>query len=105
VTEEFLKKINPRVKTEKYLEVTEDNVDVFLKGVDAIALTVDAIIPCLIVSRAARRLGIPLVEGWGVAFGNVRVFTQSTPSLEEAYRFPTIGRPFPASLKRKRGSF
>ena len=92
VTEEYLKKINPEIKIEKYLTINEQNADDFLKGTDVIVLSIDAVIPCLILSRRARMLGIPLVEGWALAFANVRVFTQDTPTLEEVYRFPTIGR-------------
>ena len=32
------------------------------------------------------------MEGWAVAYGNVRVFNEQTPTLEEAYEFPTIDR-------------
>ena len=92
VTEEYLLKINPEVKTEKCLELDEDNVHDFLAGTDAVVLSVDSVMPCLLASREARRLEIPLIEGWAMAFGNVRVFTKDTPTLEEAYNFPTIGR-------------
>ncbi len=92
VTEEYLRKINPDVKTDKYFEVTEENVEAFLDGVNVVSLSVDSVIPCLIISRAARALGLPLVEGWAAVFGNVRVFTSDTPTLEEAYEYPTIGR-------------
>jgi len=92
VTEEYLRKINPEIETEKYLEVSEENVDALLAGVDVVVLSIDSMIPCLILSRAARRLGIPVVEGWAGVFANVRVFTSETPTLEEAYGFPTTGR-------------
>ena len=92
VTEEYLRKINPEVKTEKYVEITEENVEPFLEGVDVAVLSIDSAIPCLILGRATRRRGIPLVEGWAGVFGNVRVFTSDTPSLEEVYGFPTVGR-------------
>jgi molybdopterin/thiamine biosynthesis adenylyltransferase len=92
VAEEFLKKINPEISIEKYTELTEDNVERFLDGVDVIVLGIDSVIPCLIVSRAARRLDIPLVEGWAIPFGNVRVITRETPTLEELYGFDTADR-------------
>ena len=92
VTEEYLKKINPGIRTEKYLEVTEDNVQSLLNGVDAVALCVDALIPILLLSRVSREKKIPLAESWAVAYGNVRVFNEHTPSLEEVYGFPTISR-------------
>ncbi len=93
VTEEFLKKINPDIRVVKEREITEGSVDRFLSGVTVVALTIDSILPVLILSRASRRLKIPLVEGWAVAYGNVRVFTHETPSVEEVYGFPTIGKP------------
>ena len=92
VTEQFLKNINPDIKIEKYLELTEENVNTFLKDTDVVVLSLDSLVPILIVSRAARRLKIPLVEGWAIAYGNVRVFNEQTPTLEEAYEFPTIDR-------------
>lgn len=92
VTEEFLKKINPQVKIEKYLEVTEENIDKILKGVDIAILALDSVKPCLIISRATQSLKIPLIEGWALPILNVRVFTENTPSLEEAYNLPTIGK-------------
>ena len=92
VTDEYLRKINPEITTEKYTEVSEGNIDAILAGVDVVALSIDSIIPCLIISRAARRLGIPVVEGWAGVFANARVFTGETPTLEEVYKLPTIGR-------------
>lgn len=92
VTESFLKKINPDIRIEKLRKLTEDNVNSFLQGADVVALALDSLTPILILSRAAYRLKIPLVEGWAVAFGNARVFTEQTPTLEEAYGLPTIGR-------------
>ncbi len=92
VTEEYFRKINPSVRVKKFNSLTPQNVDEFLKDADLTILAVDAIIPILILSRAARKKEIPLIEGWALAFGNVRVFTRDTPSLEEVYGFPTIGR-------------
>lgn len=92
VTEEFLRRINPEIRLRKYLQVSPENVDEFLEGVDVIALTVDDIRAILTLSRAARGKKMPLVEGWAMAYGNVRVFTDATPTLEEVYRLPTVGR-------------
>ncbi len=92
VTDEYLKKINPGIRTEKYQGINKENIHSFLDGVDAVALCVDALIPILLLSRGAREKNIPLVESWAVAYGNVRVFNKNTPPLEEVYRFPTIGR-------------
>jgi molybdopterin-synthase adenylyltransferase len=92
VTEEFLKKINPGILVTKYRQMTPNNVGDFLNGANVAILAADAILPILLMSRKARELSIPLIEGWAVAFGNVRVFTDDTPSLEEVYNFHTIGR-------------
>ncbi len=92
VTEEYFKMVNPEVKVSKYRQITEENVDDFLSGIDIVILAADAMVPILLLSRKSRELSIPLIEGWAFAFGNVRVFTSETPSLEEVYGFPTIGR-------------
>lgn len=92
VTESFLKRINSDVEVVKYQEVSTENVTRFLEGVDVIVLGIDTVIPCIVISREANKLGVPIVEGWAVAAGNVRVFTKATPTLEEVYELPTIGR-------------
>lgn len=92
VTEEFLKKINPEVKIEKFIEATEENIMQILTGVNVAVLAIDKTKPCLIIARAACKLGIPLVEGWAIPFGNVRVITKDTISLEELYNLATINR-------------
>jgi molybdopterin/thiamine biosynthesis adenylyltransferase len=92
VTEGFIKKINPESQVEKYTVINSQNVSKFLEGSHVAVLAADALLPILLMSRKARELSIPLIEGWAVAFGNVRVFTSETPSLEEVYHFPTINR-------------
>ena len=92
VTEDFFKKINPEVQVRKYVQINQANVEEFLRGSDVAVLAADAMLPIILMSRKARELSIPLVEGWAVAFGNARVFTNDTPSLEEVYKFPTTGR-------------
>ena len=92
VTETFLKKINPQIKIEKYMDVNEDNIKDILKEVNIAVLALDSIKPIVIISRACSQSDIPLIEGWALPFGNVRVFTKNTPSLEEVYNLPTKGR-------------
>jgi molybdopterin/thiamine biosynthesis adenylyltransferase len=92
VSEEFLKKINPEIKIEKFNEVNAQNVDQILKKSKVVVLAIDSAKPCIIISRAARKSGIPLVEAWAIPFANVRVITKDTPSLEEAYGLPTAGK-------------
>lgn len=84
--------INPDIDIECFDHLDESNITEILKDAHAAVLAIDILKPCLIVSRAARKLNIPLIEGWAIPFGNVRTFTADTPSLEEAYGLPTIGR-------------
>ena len=92
VAKEFAEKINPEVVVECYTLVEESNIDAILDGVDIVVLAIDELKPCLVISRKAREMNIPLVEGWAIPYGNVRVFTSETPDLEEAYGLPTRGR-------------
>lgn len=93
VTESFLKKINPDIEIEKFTDITESNVKDFLNDAGLVVMGIDTVMPCLIISRAAHQQNIPMVEGWAVITGNVRVFNEQTPTLEEVYKMPTIGRP------------
>ncbi|MBL0349473.1 MAG: ThiF family adenylyltransferase [Elusimicrobia bacterium] len=67
VTEEFLRRINPAIRTRKYLTMTDQNIGEVLEGVDAVALSIDDIRAIVTLSRAARAKKIPLIEGWAVA--------------------------------------
>jgi molybdopterin/thiamine biosynthesis adenylyltransferase len=89
VTEAFLNKINPSVKIRKFERIDSLNIDQFIDKMDVVALGIDSVKPCLYISRWARKNKIPLVEGWAVLFGNVRVFTSETPTLEEVYEMGT----------------
>lgn len=96
VAEDFAKDINPEVKICKYTHVDEENIDDVLSEVDVIVQAIDELKPCLITARAARMKKIPLVEGWALPYSNVRVFTENTVALEEAYSLPTFGKPLSA---------
>lgn len=93
VAEEFLLRINPSAVIQKHAHVGLDNIDQIIKGCRIVVLAIDKIEPCLIISRKAREYKIPLVEGWAIPYGNVRVYTDETPTLEEVYRLPSLGRP------------
>ncbi len=101
VTADFLSRINDDVRCDLFREITEENVDLFLKDVGVVVLGIDSVKPCLIISRAARRMKIPLVEGWAVVAANVRVFNENTPSLEEVYEMPTINRKIASITKEE----
>ena len=92
VAEQFAMDINPSIKIEKYDYVDENNIDEILLNADVIVQAIDEVKPWIVASRRARELKIPMVEGWALSCGNVRVFTENTISLEEAYELPTIGR-------------
>ena len=92
VAEEFLKDIHPGIKIDKYVSEDIDNLDEILHGVHVVVLAVDKVKACILISRKARECNIPLVEGWALPYGNVRVFTQDTVSLEQAYNLPSINR-------------
>lgn len=93
VAEEWAKEINPDVRIDKYDRVDEDNIADILNNSDIAVLAIDELKPCIIISRKAREMEIPLVEGWAIPYGNIRTFTSETSSLEEAYGLPTKDRP------------
>lgn len=87
------KEINPDVLVEKFDHIDEANVGEILDGAAVAVMGIDSLGPCIIASRKCRDLNIPLVEGWAIPYGNVRVFTKDTPTLEQVYGLPTEGRP------------
>lgn len=91
-TEERLKEINLGIKIEKYMVIDAHNCNQILRDVSCAILALDETIPCIIISRECVKLNIPLIEGWALPFGNVRVFTKETPSLEEVYELPTLNK-------------
>lgn len=92
IAENFLKQINPEVIVDKFERESKDNLDVILKDVNCAVLAADKIEACLEISRKSYHLNIPLVEGWAIPTGNVRVYTNTTPSLEDVYGLPTKGK-------------
>ncbi|MBN2273912.1 MAG: ThiF family adenylyltransferase [Bacteroidales bacterium] len=92
VAENFLCRINPGLNLIKENVVETGNIGRIMHDVDIAILALDDIIPCIIISRFARNHNIPVVEGWAIPFGNVRVFTKDTPGLEEVYNMPTTGK-------------
>ena len=84
-TDRLLKKINPDLLTEKYLRVDAGNITAILNDTSLVFLALDDVIPVLLISRYARKKSIPVVEGWALPYGNVRVFTGENQPLEEVY--------------------
>ncbi len=99
VAERFLKDINPEIRIEKFSDHTE--AEKIVKGCDAAALALDGLRECILLSRAARKLNVPLVEGWAIPYGNIRVYTKKTPSLEDVYKLPTKGRSLDGALEKE----
>jgi molybdopterin/thiamine biosynthesis adenylyltransferase len=85
--------ISPEVVITRYDRVGPGNVAEVPAGAVVGATGIAKVEPCLIISRAARELCIPLVEGWALPYGNVRVIRSQTPSLEGMYGLSTPGRP------------
>lgn len=92
VAAEWAEAINTDVRIEKFDHVDEGNIADILDAADAVAMGIDTLEPCIIASRKCRDMNIPLIEGWAIPYANVRVFTQDTPTLEQAYGLPTQGR-------------
>ena len=89
VADAFLHRIHPGLILHKESAINESNISDLMKDVHVALLALDDVVPCIIVSRFAYASNIPLVEGWAIPFGNVRVFTADTPTLEEVYKMPT----------------
>ena len=92
VAEEYLKDIYSQVRIDKYLSENIENIGEILENVNTVILSVDKVRACILISREAKKQGIPLIEGWALPYGNVRVFTSETISLEQAYNLPTINK-------------
>ncbi|MDR3222197.1 MAG: HesA/MoeB/ThiF family protein [Methanobrevibacter sp.] len=94
VTKEELRKINPYVETNRInQEINEDNVEEIIKGSDILIDAVDNLITRVILTRAANKLNIPYIHGaiHGTA-GQITTFTNDTPTYEELFKFPSIGK-------------
>lgn len=92
VARNFASKINPDVQVDCFDHVDADNIGEILDSADLSVLAIDELKPCIIISRKAREMEIPLVEGWAIPYVNVRTFTPDIAPLEEAYGLPTLGR-------------
>jgi molybdopterin/thiamine biosynthesis adenylyltransferase len=87
--EKKLLAINPNIEITKYFEISEQNIEHMLKGVKIVALTLDGPIGSIIVARAARKLGIPMVENWAVPMVFARWFTPKSMDYEACYGLTT----------------
>ncbi|GAA5819794.1 MAG: HesA/MoeB/ThiF family protein [Methanobrevibacter sp. CfCl-M3] len=102
VTKEELRKINPYVETNRInQEVNGDNVEEIIEGSDILIDAVDNLITRVILTRAANKLNIPYIHGaiHGTA-GQITTFTNDTPSYEELFKFPSIGKKLDDKVKK-----
>jgi len=88
VLEERLRSINPALRVETFDGVTENTIDDFLEGVDAICDAIDywAIGSRRLMYREARERGIPVAMAGPQGFGaNLHIFDPSGMSFDEYY--------------------
>lgn len=87
-----LQEINIDLKLRKFQEVTEENIEEIIAGADVIVNAIDEVKAIVAIMRCARRLCIPVVEGWAIPFVNVRVFTPEGPTWEDVFHVNLNGR-------------
>ena len=91
---ERVRKINPYVETNAINEsVTEKNVKKIINNSDIVIDALDNILTRIIVSREAKNQEIPLIHGaiHGTQ-GEITVFDKTTPTYEEMFGLPSIGK-------------
>lgn len=93
VTENYLKKINPEIKIQKYYQIDEDNIHEMLNKPVIAILTLDDPIASIIISRACIERNIPLIESWGIPYLWAWWFTSESIDYETCYSFNTKGIP------------
>ncbi len=89
VVKERLINVNSSLKMEKFYEVSENNIDLILNNVEAVALTLDDPLASIIIARACRKLSIPLLESWAIPFLMSWWFTKESISYEQCYGLST----------------
>ncbi|MDR1721833.1 MAG: HesA/MoeB/ThiF family protein [Methanobrevibacter sp.] len=102
VAKEELRRINPYVVTEAInTEVKEDNVVDIIKSSDIVIDALDNLVTRVIVTRAAKELDIPYIHGAiHATAGQLTVFSKDTPTYEELFRFPSIGKDLTEDVKK-----
>ncbi len=93
-TYEILKSINPFVNITAFEEeLKEDNVEKIIKGSDIVIDALDNLVTRITVSRHTFDSGIPFIHGAiHGTMGQVSVFTEDTPTYEELFRLPSLGK-------------
>jgi molybdopterin/thiamine biosynthesis adenylyltransferase len=93
-TYETLKSINPFVNITSFEEeLDESNVEKIVKGSDIVIDALDNLVTRITLSRYAYNSNIPFVHGAiHGTMGQVSVFTEDTPTYEELFKLPSLGK-------------
>ena len=89
VLSEHLKRIDPELQIRIYHRLDERNIDEVLSGVKFAVLSLDGPAGSILVTRAARKKGIPVIEGWTTPFLFARWFTWNSIEYESCYGLST----------------
>ena len=89
VIAERMTKINPDVTIALFRTVEESNVDEILKDVKIVALCLDGPVGSILLARACRCKGIPMVETWATPFLFSWWFLPDSASYEQVYKLNT----------------
>lgn len=90
----ILKSINPFVNITPFEEeLNENNVEKIVKDSDIVIDALDNLVTRITLSRFAYESGIPFVHGAiHGTMGQVSVFTGDTPTYEELFKLPSLGK-------------
>lgn len=102
-TYETLKSINPFVNIIPFEEeLDESNVEKIVKDSDIVIDALDNLVTRIILSRYAYNSGIPFVHGAiHGTMGQISVFTEDTPTYEEIFKLPSLGKELTDEIIRK----
>ena len=98
-----VKKINPYVKVNAINEaLTEKNAKKIIKDNDIVIDALDNLITRIILTRSTKEEEIPLIHGaiHGTQ-GEITVFDKTTPTYEEMFGLPSIGKEFNEDVIKK----
>lgn len=100
---ERVRNINPYVNVTAFNEeLNEDNVEEVIGNSDVVIDALDNLVTRVIVSRAAKELGIPYVHGAiHGTMGQVSVFTPETKSYEEMFQLPSTNKELDEDIKNE----
>ncbi|MFX1257947.1 MAG: ThiF family adenylyltransferase [Promethearchaeota archaeon] len=94
VLAKLLKKINTKIKIQKFYEINEENISNILKNATVAALTLDDPITSILISRECVKKDIPILEAWAIPYLCTWWFTQESIDYESCYDLDTKGISF-----------